>query len=89
MKHTIFTATGGVGRRLLEQAIAAGHDVTAVARNPGKLTRQVRSVTAGLAAADPAALEPAVVSADAVLCGLGPHSSADAQSTPAPAGLNP
>lgn len=60
MKYTIFAATGGVGRQLLEQAIAAGHDVTAVARNPGKRTRQVRTVTAGLAAADPAALEPAV-----------------------------
>ena len=60
MKLTIFAATGGIGRQLLEQAIAAGHDVTAVARNPDKLTRQVRTVTADLAAADPAALEPAV-----------------------------
>jgi putative NADH-flavin reductase len=59
MKLTIFAATGDVGRQLLEQAIAADHDVTAVARNPGKLTRQVRTVTADLAAADPAALEPA------------------------------
>ena len=56
MKLTIFAATGGVGRQLLEQAVAVGHDVTAVARNPGKRTRQVRTVTAGLAAA----LEPAV-----------------------------
>jgi putative NADH-flavin reductase len=78
MKLTIFAATGGVGRQLLEQAVAAGHDVTAVARNPGKLTRQVRTVTADLAAADPAALEPAVAGADAVLSGLGPHSNADA-----------
>jgi putative NADH-flavin reductase len=78
MKLTIFAATGGVGRQLLEQAVAAGHDVTAVARNPGKLTRQVRTVTADLAAADPAALEPAVHGADALLSGLGPHSNADA-----------
>jgi uncharacterized protein YbjT (DUF2867 family) len=34
MKLTIFAATGGVGRQLLEQAVADGHDVTAVARNP-------------------------------------------------------
>jgi putative NADH-flavin reductase len=60
MKLTIFAATGGAGRQLLQQAIAAGHDVTAAARNPGKLARQVRTVTADLAAADPAALEPAV-----------------------------
>ena len=78
MKLTIFAATGGVGRQLLEQAVADGHDVTAVARNPGKLTRQVRTVTADLAAADPGALAPAVAGADAVLSGLGPHSNADA-----------
>jgi uncharacterized protein YbjT (DUF2867 family) len=78
MKLTIFAATGGVGRQLLEQAVAAGHDVTAVARNPRKLTRQVRTVTADLAAADPAALESAVAGADAVLSGLGPHSNDDA-----------
>jgi putative NADH-flavin reductase len=77
-KLTIVAATGGVGRQLLEQAVAAGHDVTAVARNPGKLTRQVRTVTADLAAADPAALESAVGGADAVLSALGPHSNADA-----------
>ena len=35
MKLTITAATGGVGRELLEQAVAAGHDVTAVVRNPG------------------------------------------------------
>jgi putative NADH-flavin reductase len=78
MKVTIFAATGGVGRQLLEQAVAAGDDVTAVARSPNKLTRQVHTVTADLAAADPAVLEPAVAGADAVLSGLGPHSNADA-----------
>ena len=87
MKLTIIAATGGVGRELLEQAVAAGHDVTAVARNPGKLSRQVRALTADLAAPDPAALESAVAGADAVLSGLGPHSNSDAgiasQGTPA------
>jgi uncharacterized protein YbjT (DUF2867 family) len=39
MKLTIFAATGGIGRQALEQAIAAGHDVTAVVRNPNKLSR--------------------------------------------------
>jgi uncharacterized protein YbjT (DUF2867 family) len=78
MKLTIFAATGGVGRHLLEQAIAAGHDVTAVVRNPGKLTQDVRAVTADMAGPDPAALESAVHGADAVLSGLGPHSNSDA-----------
>ena len=78
MKLTIIAATGGVGRELLQQAVAAGHDVTAVARNPGKLSRQVRALTADLAAPDPAALQSAVAGADAVLSGLGPHSNSDA-----------
>jgi putative NADH-flavin reductase len=78
MKLTIVAATGGVGRQLLEQAVAAGHDVTAVARNPKKLSRDVRVVTADMAAPDPAALQAAVQGADAVLSGLGPHSNSDA-----------
>ena len=79
MKLTIFAATGGIGRQLLEQAVAAGHDVTAVVRNPAKLAGEpVRVVTADLADADPATLELAVRGADAVLSGLGPHSNADA-----------
>ena len=80
MKLTIFAATGGVGRQLLEQAIAAGHDVTAVVRSPEKLAGggTVRVVKADLAAPDPAALESAVSGADAVLSGLGPRSNADA-----------
>ena len=78
MKLTIFAATGGVGRQLLDQAVDAGHDVTAVVRNPGKLSRPVRAVTADMTAADPAAVEAAVAGADAVLSGLGPRSNADA-----------
>jgi uncharacterized protein YbjT (DUF2867 family) len=78
MKLTIFAATGGVGREVLEQAAAAGHDVTAVVRNPKKLTREVPFVAVDMASPDPAALESAVAGADAVLSGLGPHSNADA-----------
>jgi putative NADH-flavin reductase len=78
MKLTIFAATGGIGRQALEQAVAAGHDVTAVVRNPNKLSGEaVRIVTADLAAADPAALESAVAGADAVLSGLGPRSTSE------------
>jgi putative NADH-flavin reductase len=78
MKLTIIAATGGVGQQLLEQALDAGHDVTAVVRNPAKLSRQVRAVTTDLTAPDPAALASALAGADAVLSGLGPHSNADA-----------
>jgi len=83
MKLTIFAASGGVGRQLLQQAVAAGHDVTAVVRNPAKLAgelagEKVRVVTADLAAPDRAVLESAVRGGDALLSGLGPHSNADA-----------
>jgi putative NADH-flavin reductase len=79
MKLTIFAATGGIGRQLLEQAVAAGHDVTAVARNPQNLApAPARAIAADLSSADPAALQPAVAGADAVLSALGPRAKADA-----------
>ena len=82
MKLTIFAATGGIGRQILEQAVDAGHDVAAVVRNPqklpGELSSQVRVVTADLAAPDRATLESAVEGAGAVLSGLGPRSNAEA-----------
>jgi len=82
MKLTIFAATGGIGRQILEQAVEAGHDVTAIVRTPRKLpdelSRQVRVMTADLAAPDPAALKSAVEGADAVLSGLGPRSNSEA-----------
>ena len=77
MKLTIFAATGGIGRNLVGQAIAAGHDVTAVVRNPAALPVEVRAVKADLATAQPAVLATAVGGADAVLSGLGPRSKAD------------
>ncbi len=52
MKLTITAAAGGAGRELPARPLAAGHDITAVARNPGKLSRQVRAITTDLAAAD-------------------------------------
>ena len=77
MKLTIFAATGGIGRQVLEQAVAAGHHVTAVVRDPTKLSGGVPTVIADLAAPDLAALESAVEGADAVLSGLGPRSMAE------------
>lgn len=78
MKLTLFAATGGTGRHLLDQAVAAGHDVTIVVRNPSVLARQVRTVQADLTSADPAQLKEAVAGADAVLSALGPRRRAEA-----------
>ena len=79
MKLTVIAATGGIGRQVLEQAVAAGHDVTAVVRNPQNLpSTQARVVAADLATADPHVLQPAVEGADAVLSALGARSKAEA-----------
>lgn len=81
MKLAITAATGGVGEQLLRQGLDAGHDVTAVVRNPAKIPAALRSarvVTADLAGPQPGVLEAAIAGADAVLSGLGPASSASA-----------
>ena len=60
MKLAIIAATGGVGQQLLRQALGAGHDVTAVVRNPAKLPAalgEARIVTADMGGPEPAALE--------------------------------
>ncbi|GAA2624726.1 SDR family oxidoreductase [Dactylosporangium fulvum] len=79
MKLTIVAATGAIGRHLLDQAVAAGHDVTALVRNPDRLAGlPVRVVAADLARPDPAALRSAATGADAVLSGLGARTAAEA-----------
>ena len=77
MKLVIFAATGGIGRSLVDQALAAGHEVTAAVRNPSNLPAGVRGVQVDLSAPDPAAIESAVAGNDAVLSALGPRSRAD------------
>lgn len=73
MRITVFGATGGTGRQLVRQALDAGHEVTAVVRDPARLgvdprpSLEVR--TADLAAPEP--LVSAVRGRDAVLSGLG------------------
>ncbi|MFF7203039.1 MULTISPECIES: NAD(P)-dependent oxidoreductase [unclassified Streptomyces] len=72
MKLTVFGATGGVGHEIVRQALASGHQVTAVVRDAARLTVDdpaLRVVTAGLN--DPEALRPAVAGRDAVLSGVG------------------
>jgi putative NADH-flavin reductase len=81
MKLAIIAATGGVGQELLRQALDAGHDVTAVVRNPAKLPAargEARIVTADLSAPEPAVLEAAIAGTDAVVSGLGPASNSSA-----------
>jgi putative NADH-flavin reductase len=79
MRLTIFGATGRIGRELVSQALAAGHEVTAVVRDPGRLPAgTVRHLRVDFANPDPDALRDAVLGADAVLSALGPTSAGDA-----------
>jgi putative NADH-flavin reductase len=75
MKLTILGATGATGTCLVGQALAAGHDVTAVVRDPARLTvpgrRQLRTVTANVM--DPASIGTALAGADAVISAVGPR----------------
>jgi uncharacterized protein YbjT (DUF2867 family) len=73
MHLTIVGATGGIGRHLVEQVLAAGHTVTAAVRNPRNLHRDVPAVAVDLTRPDPAALRAAVKEANAVLSCLGPR----------------
>ncbi|MCD0445161.1 NAD(P)H-binding protein [Glycomyces sp. A-F 0318] len=78
MKLTLAAATGATGRLVLEQALEAGHEVTAVVRSPGKLPAGVAAVQADLSRPDPDALAAAVAGADAVVSALGPTAKAEA-----------
>lgn len=78
MKLTIIAATGGIGRHLLQQALAAGHEVTVLVRTPDKLPAglTVRVVPLDLSAPHTTLLHGALDGADAVVSGLGPVSTA-------------
>ena len=75
MKLTIFGATGATGTELARQALEAGHEVTAVVRDPGRMSVPAQSrlnvITADVM--DPASISPAVAGADAVITAIAPH----------------
>ncbi|WP_089099483.1 NAD(P)-dependent oxidoreductase [Streptomyces hyaluromycini] len=79
MNLTVFGATGGIGRELVRQALASGHRVTAVVRDPARLTvtgTGLEVVRADLT--DPEVIRPALSGRNAVLSGLGPRGRGDA-----------
>lgn len=72
MRFTVFGATGGTGRETVRQTLAAGHEVTAVVRDPARLPVRhelLKVVTADVCDAE--ALRPLVAEADAALSALG------------------
>jgi putative NADH-flavin reductase len=80
MKLTILGATGATGTCLTEQALAAGHEVTAIVRDPGRLSipedPQLHVVTADVM--DPASIIPAMTGAAAVITAIGPRGTGPA-----------
>ncbi|MFF3431137.1 NAD(P)-dependent oxidoreductase [Streptomyces sp. NPDC002602] len=85
MRLTVFGATGGVGREVVRQALDAGHEVTAVVRDPARLgmpahdrlqVAVVRDLT------DQEALLPFLTGRDAVVSALGSANNKQARLTP-------
>jgi putative NADH-flavin reductase len=73
MRLTIFGATGKTGECLVAQALAAGHQVTAVVRDPKRLhispQERLDVVTADVM--NPGEIAPTVAEADVVISALG------------------
>src|SRR6202011_3761963 len=82
MNLAVLGASGRTGRLVVEQALAAGHTVTALVRSPEKLTignANLRVVTGD--ATEPSAVSSALEGADAVISTLGGKGSVIADST--------
>ncbi|MFJ2738966.1 NAD(P)-dependent oxidoreductase [Streptomyces sp. NPDC087440] len=79
MRLTVFGATGGIGQEIVTQALAAGHEVTAVVRDPARFSVTGERLTVFRSAlTDPEQVREAVAGRDAVLSGLGARSRGDA-----------
>lgn len=79
MKMTVFGATGGIGGQVVRQALAAGHTVTAVVRDAGRLgvEHSGLDVVTVPGLSEPEPLVSALGGSDAVLSGVGPRSRKD------------
>jgi len=77
MRLAIFGATGKTGKHLVEQALAQGHQVTALVRNPSKLAVQNPNLVVKPGdISDVTCVNDTIAGADAVLSVLGPTSNA-------------
>jgi putative NADH-flavin reductase len=75
MRFSVFGATGGIGVEFVRQALAAGHEVVAVVRDPRRLAvpAQPRLTVFPAELAEPEDVVPAVEATDAVISALGPR----------------
>jgi putative NADH-flavin reductase len=82
VRVTVLGGTGKIGRLVVEQLLAAGHQVVALVRIPGKLSIQHPNLTVRtgqLSATD--AVRDAVTGSDAVISALGPSLTRGATGT--------
>lgn len=72
MHVAVFGATGGTGQQVVRQALAAGHRVTALVRNPDKLEVKHENLAVVVGdVLDTAKVEETLANADAVVVSLG------------------
>jgi uncharacterized protein YbjT (DUF2867 family) len=72
MKIVVFGATGGTGKNVVDVALAAGHEVVAVARKPDAVPARDRLTVHKGDVLDASSLAHAFDGADAVICTIGP-----------------
>ncbi|MER5757241.1 NAD(P)H-binding protein [Streptomyces sp. NPDC002088] len=82
MRVTVFGATGGIGRLVVQQLLDTGHQVTALTRSPDKLSLTHPSLTLITGQlSDRGAVAKAVTGAEAVISALGPSLKRSATGT--------
>jgi uncharacterized protein YbjT (DUF2867 family) len=79
MNITVFGATGGIGGHVVRQALAAGHEVTAVVRDRARfdVTHPALQVARVPGLSDPEVLRPALDAGDVAISGIGPRGRKD------------
>lgn len=74
MKVAVVGASGTIGKRIAEEAVRRGHEVTAVVRNPEKMQDfKDRMNVVQASAVDPDSIAEAVKGSDAVISAYGPR----------------
>lgn len=76
MKIVVFGATGATGRQVVDQALALGHEVIAVARRPEQIIPRPNLVARAGDVLDAASLHDSCNGADTVICCVGPRNNA-------------
>ncbi len=75
MRLVVFGAAGGTGTKVVERALASGHDVVAAVRRPAAVPARDRLAIVRCDVLDAAAVAAAMTGGDAVICTIGPASN--------------